>query len=158
MWIVIYFNPTFDFTFSWLICCCFFKEVYYVLVNDYYIVIICLRLSIIFCLSCGDTYLSLDISWSFSFVTVSELFCCDFFYFSFLYNFNLSSSWISCLSSGDKDLSFFKCFFTILFHNCFWIILWRVFWNFFDFISNFITSQINSFSCCFLIDSFWIIF
>ena len=35
-----------------------------------------LRLSIIFCLSSGDIYLSLCISLSCSFVTVSELFCC----------------------------------------------------------------------------------
>ena len=35
-------------------------------------------LSIIFCLSSGDIYLSLDISLSLSLVTVSELFCCEF--------------------------------------------------------------------------------
>ena len=31
------------------------------------------------CLSSGDMYLSLGISLAFSFVTVSELFCCEFF-------------------------------------------------------------------------------
>ena len=35
-----------------------------------------LRSSIIFCLSSGDICLSLGISWSCSFVIVSELFCC----------------------------------------------------------------------------------
>ena len=38
-----------------------------------------LRSSIIFCLSSGDIYLSLGISLSCSFVTVSELFCCKVF-------------------------------------------------------------------------------
>ena len=38
-----------------------------------------LRSSIIFCFSSGDTYLSLSISLSYSFVTVSELFCCNTF-------------------------------------------------------------------------------
>ena len=38
-----------------------------------------LRSSITFCLSCGDIYLSLDISLSCSFVIVSELFCCKCF-------------------------------------------------------------------------------
>ena len=35
--------------------------------------------SIIFSLFSGDIYLSLGISWSFSFVTVSDLFSCEFF-------------------------------------------------------------------------------
>ena len=35
--------------------------------------------SIIYCLSSGDTCFSLGISLSCSFVTVSELFCCEFF-------------------------------------------------------------------------------
>ena len=38
-----------------------------------------LRSSIFFCLSSGDTYLSLGISLSSSLVTVSDLFCCKFF-------------------------------------------------------------------------------
>ena len=38
-----------------------------------------LRLSITFCLFSGDLYLSLDISLPWSFVTVSEWFCCQFF-------------------------------------------------------------------------------
>ena len=63
------------------------------------------RLSIIFCLSSGDIYLSLGISISFSFVTFSELFCCEFlklllfFDIPSLYYFNLSSR-ETCLSLG----------------------------------------------------------
>ena len=38
-----------------------------------------LRSSILFCLSFGDIYLSLGISLSCSFVTISELFCCEVF-------------------------------------------------------------------------------
>ena len=38
-----------------------------------------LRSSIFFCLSSGDTYLSLGISFSSSLLTVSDLFCCKFF-------------------------------------------------------------------------------
>ena len=55
--------------------------------------------------------LSLCISVSFWFVTVSELFCCEFFQtfvkfdISLLYYFNLSSSVISCLSSGEIYIS-----------------------------------------------------
>ena len=45
----------------------------------YYTIILNPRLSIILCLSSGDKYLSLGISLLFSFVTVSELFCCEFF-------------------------------------------------------------------------------
>ena len=48
--------------------------------------------------------LSLVISLSFSFVTVSELFCCKFFEtfdIPLLYYYNLSLSKISCLSSWD---------------------------------------------------------
>ena len=37
------------------------------------------RSSIIFGLSSGDIYLSLGISLSYSFLTVSDLFCCEFF-------------------------------------------------------------------------------
>ena len=43
---------------------------------DYYIN---LRSTIVFCLSSGDMYLSLDISLSSSFVTISELFYCEVF-------------------------------------------------------------------------------
>ena len=45
----------------------------------YYTIILNIILSITFYLSSGDIYLSLGISLSFSFVTVSELFCCEFF-------------------------------------------------------------------------------
>ena len=49
----------------------------------HYTITLNIRLSVIFCLSYGDIYLSLGISIGisspFSFVTVSELFCCKFF-------------------------------------------------------------------------------
>ena len=64
-----------------------------------------LRLSIFFCFFSGDIYLSLGISLSFSFATVSELFCCEFFDIPSLYYFNLSSSIISCPSPGDTYFS-----------------------------------------------------
>ena len=38
-----------------------------------------LRPSTIFCLSSGDIYLSLSIYGSFTFLTASELFCCEVF-------------------------------------------------------------------------------
>ena len=46
----------------------------------YYTLIIDLRLSIILCLSSSDIYLYLDNSLSFLVVTVSDLFCCGFFW------------------------------------------------------------------------------
>ena len=53
----------------------------YFLIFYYYIIIIDFRLSLIFYLSSsGDIYLSLGISLLFSFVTVSELFCCEVFW------------------------------------------------------------------------------
>ena len=85
--------------------------------------------SIIFCLSSGDTYLSIGISLSCSFVILSELLCCKFvfsfvilsaillpikllvasaffFYIPLLhYYINFRSSIIFCLSSGDIYLS-----------------------------------------------------
>ena len=115
-----------------------------------------------------------------SFVTVSELFCCEFFQafvilpcttylprqrFCFqsnllffdiallYYYFNLRWSIVFGLFSGD--ISFFRYFFIILIRNCLWIILLWVFWNFCDVISNSITNQITSCFCCFLSRSFW---
>ena len=44
--------------------------------HDYTIILIS---SITSCLSSGDIYLSLGIPLSFLFVTVSELFCCEYF-------------------------------------------------------------------------------
>ena len=82
-----------------------------------------LRLSMIFCLSSGDIYISLGISLSSSFVTVSEFFCCKFsetlviflptkspvvsvFYISLLYYYiNLKSPILFCLSFIDMHLS-----------------------------------------------------
>ena len=90
----------------------------------YYTIILISRLSIISCLYLQDVYLSLVISWSRSFVTVTELFCCEFFE-TFVnlsavygqsnllvfdislsyYCFNLKSSIISCILSSDIYLS-----------------------------------------------------
>ena len=73
-------------------------------------IIIDLRLLIIFCVSSKGIYLSLDISLSFSFVIFSGLFCCEFFEtfqcsdIPLLYYFNLNSSIIFCLSSGNMYL------------------------------------------------------
>ena len=73
------------------------------LIFHYYTIISRPRLSINFSLSSGDTYLSLGISLSFSFVAVSELFRWEFFetFVLFWYYFNLKSLIISCLFSGD---------------------------------------------------------
>ena len=77
-----------------------------------YTIIIKVKLSIIFCLCSEDVYLSLGISLPVLFETISEFFCCDFFWFFDIpllyYYLNLSSSIISCLVSGYK--SFFRYF------------------------------------------------
>ena len=107
------------------------------MIFHYCIIIIDLRLPIIFFLSSGDIYLSLDISLSFSFVIVSDIFCCEFlkffviFYIPLSYYFNRSSSITFCLS-GDTyislGISLSWSFVTL------WIDLLCFFWNFCDFL------------------------
>ena len=104
-----YFNPIFYPKFGWLIWC-IVSQIYYFLIFHYYTIIIDIRLSIIFCLSSGDIKISLGISLSLSFLSVSKLFLVNFlklffFYTPLLYYFNLSSSIISCLSSEEIYLS-----------------------------------------------------
>ena len=66
-----------------------------------------LRSSIIFCLSSGDIYLSLGISLSNSFLTVSDLVCCEGFktFVILLAILLLIKSW---LTSAFFQISLFK--------------------------------------------------
>ena len=57
-------------------------------------------IKLFFCISSEDIYLYFGVSLSISVITVSELFCWEFSDIPSLYYFNLSSSIISCLSSG----------------------------------------------------------
>ena len=119
---------------------------YIPLLNHY----INVRSSIMFCLSCGDTYLSLRISLSCSFVIVSELSCGQlletfiillaillpvkspvasavFDILLLYYYINLRSSITFCFSSGDIYISFFKYFFIIFIFKLFFFEFFETF-------------------------------
>ena len=116
----------------------------YFWIFSHYTIIIKVKLSIIFCLCSEDVYLSLGISLPVLFETISEFFCCDFLWFfdiALLYYYlNLSSSIISCLVSGDINLSL-----GIFYHVIFGCIEWgflSVFRNFCNFVGNFVTTNL----------------
>ena len=128
-WFVIYFNATFCSKFTWLIWCILWQI--YFLIFYYYTIIICLRLSTVFCLSFIYIYIYIYIYiisfFSYFFILLWTI----FFYFS------LSLLTIFCLSSGETYLySVLRYFFIMLICHCFWI-----FWKICVFISNCITDQ-----------------
>ena len=126
-------------------------------------------------LCCNLSWFFLSIFLSCSFVTVSDLFCYEF-YDTFVlllpikslvtsvvvhYYINLRSSIISCLFF--EIISFFRYFFITLICKFPWSFLSWTSSNFYNStvvrlsyrVSNFITNQITSCLCCFLNYPFW---
>ena len=95
------------------------------------------RSTIIFCLSSGDIYLSLDISLLCSFVTVSELFCREFF-------------WDFC--------NFISDFINNQITSCFCCFLNHSFWSSFECICCRLLSMIKRFCSVFTTKIFTYIF
>ena len=122
-----------------------------------YTIILIPRLSITFCLFFRDIYLSLGISLSSWFVTVSELFCIIFLKFLWLFDisvlcyFNPSSSKISCVFFW-RYISYIRYFFIMIICNCFWVIL--LFFETFAILLTFLL-LITIFFYWFLNRSFW---